>query len=194
MGVGTKFALHYQTFGKNSQIDLNIKSKIVQMRTYALVSLLFGFVVFGCQKDDIDESDDGSSKMQLITSAAWKYDTAVIDLNSNGNFDNSDQQLPSGTPESCERDNMITLKDDGTGTVDEGGSKCNTTDPQTTSLTWQFKNDETVINIPDTLYGAISGDINIIELTDTKLRISKETTIDYSGIKVAVTFLVDLKH
>lgn len=161
------------------------------MRTYALVLLLTGCIVWGCQKDNIDDSaNNGSAKMQLITSAAWKYDTAGIDVDDNGSID---QALPPGTPESCDRDNLITLKKDSTGTVDEGPTKCDPNTPQTTNITWQFKNNETVINIPDTLYGSISGDANILELTSTKLRISKKQQIDI-GIPVTVAIIVNLKH
>lgn len=161
------------------------------IRTYTLALILIGFVAFSCQKDGGDDTGGTKTKTDLITSAAWKYDTAAIDLNNDGK---TDQALPAGTIENCDRDNTITLKKDGTGTVDEGGSKCNASDPQQTAITWQFKNNETVINIPDTVYGSISGDINILELTDTKLRLMKPIQESIGGIPVTFYVIVTLKH
>lgn len=161
------------------------------MRTYVLVIFFIGFAILACQKDDINDNNKGSAKMQLITSAAWKYDTAGIDVDGNGTID---QQLPAGIPEPCDKDNLITLKKDSTGTVDEGPGKCDPATPQITNITWQFRNNETVINIPDTLYGSISGDADILELTATKLRISKQTQLNLGPIPVPVKLIVNLKH
>jgi hypothetical protein len=160
------------------------------IRNYALALLLIGFVAFSCQKEADDDNGGGNkTKMDLITSAAWKYDTAAIDVDGNGS---TEQALPPGTILSCDRDNTITLKKDGTGTVDEGGSKCNTSDPQQTAITWQFKDNETVINIPNEIFG-VSGDVKILELTETKLRITKKVDIT-DPIPISVWVVVTLKH
>ena len=160
------------------------------IRNYALALLLIGFVAFSCQKEADDNGSGGKTKMDLITSAAWKYDTAAIDITGDGT---TDQALPPGTIENCDRDNTITFKKDGTGTVDEGGSKCNTTDPQQTAITWQFKDNETVINIPDAIYGGISGDFKILEMTETKLRLTKQVQVT-DPIPINVWVVVTLKH
>jgi hypothetical protein len=157
-----------------------------------LISL--GFVLtalylISCSKDG-DNDNGNDEKMDLITSAAWKYDTAGVDLSGDGNID---QALPAGLVDDCERDNLVTFNDDGTGTVDEGGSKCDAGDPQSTSLTWQFKNNQTVLNIPDTLYGKFTGDAQIKELSATKLKLIKEITIT-DPITMTVDVVIELKH
>ena len=151
--------------------------------TVAAGALLF---IFSCKKND----SGGQTNMQLITAAAWKYDTAAIDLNLDGTAETA---LPPGIIESCDEDNIVTLKDDGTGTVDEGASKCDPGDPQSVAITWTFKNNETVINIPDTIFGNISGDAQIKALTATKLTLLKQVTVDL-GIPTNVNVIIDLKH
>lgn len=151
---------------------------------------LIALYLISCSKGSDDNDNGNDPKMDLITSAAWKYDTAGIDLNNDANID---QPLPAGMVDDCERDNLITFKNDNTGTVDEGGSKCDISDPQSTALTWQFKNNGTVLNIPDTLYGKFTGDADIKELTATKLKLRKAVQIT-DPITTTVNVVIELKH
>lgn len=156
-------------------------------KVISLYCLLFGLFIIACQKDGEDEDDGPSERMVLITSAAWKFDTAVVEI-----FGGL-QPLPPGMLANCDKDNLITLFQDSTGTIDEGPTKCDVGDPQTTPMTWEFKNNETVINIPDTLYGRISGDAEIKELTATKLKLRKAVDIT-DPIPMTVNVVIDLKH
>jgi hypothetical protein len=155
------------------------------MIKYALSLLLIGIVVFSCKKS----SDKGPSKTELITSATWKYDTIAIDADKNGT---PDTQVPPGYLEQCELDNTLTLKADSTGVLDEGPTKCSSTDPQTTPIHWSFKENETVLSSPDPIFGGFSGDAKINTLTSTKLEVVKEVTI--TGFPISVNVVLDLKH
>lgn len=42
----------------------------------------------------------------------------------------------------CTRDDFLVLNQDGYGTLDEGATKCQPTTPQTTSITWQLREDD----------------------------------------------------
>jgi hypothetical protein len=158
------------------------------MKYYVIALVSIGFIIFSCNKDDDDKKDDLSAKIQLMTSATWKYDTAAIDVDKNGT---PDQALPAGTIENCEKDNVITFKSDSTGTLNEGTTKCNSTDPQTTSFKWWFKDNGAVLYSPDPIFGGLSGDVKVIELTATKLRVTKEVTVAPS---YTVNIVLDLKH
>lgn len=158
-------------------------------KVFSLVTLLIGLYLISCSKDS-DDSDDNDAQMDLITSAAWKYDTAGIDLNNNGSID---QPIPDGMLDDCEKDNIITFNDNGTGTVDEGGSKCDAGDPNSTPLTWEFKNNATVLVIPDTLYGKFTGEAQILELSATKLKLKKLVHID-DPISMDINAIIELKH
>ena len=157
------------------------------MKKFVFALLSIGLIIFSCNKDD-DKKDDGTAKMQLITSAAWKYDTAAIDADKNGT---PDQALPAGYIENCDKDNTITFKSDSTGTLNEGATKCNTGDPQTTSFKWWFKDNGAVLYSPDPIFGGFSGDAKVIELSTTKLRVTKEVTV---APFPTVNIVLDLKH
>jgi hypothetical protein len=156
------------------------------MKYYVFALASIGFVVFSCNKDD-DKKDDTTTKIQLMTSAAWKYDTAAIGDNSGKPI----SPLPAGAINDCEKDNVITFKSDSTGTLNAGTKKCDPNDPQTTSFKWWFKNNGAVLYSPDPIFSGQSGDVKVIELTATKLRVTKEVTI---APYPTVNIVLDLKH
>jgi hypothetical protein len=143
-------------------------------------------VFASCSKDD--DSDGEPTKKQLLTTVAWKYDNAGIDANGDGTIDTP---LPDGTIEDCDKDNTYTFQPDGTGTLDEGATKCDAANPQTVPFNYSVNSDVTVINFPDTVISGISGDVAIKELTATSLVLSKSIEI---GIPIPVTVVVELKH
>jgi hypothetical protein len=147
---------------------------------------IFAFVIclalIACHK-----SDKKPSNTSLVTSTTWKYSDAGIDQDNNGTKDFS---LPPGTLQSCDLDNTITFKSDGTGVVDEGATKCDAADPQTIPFTWNFTNNETTINFSTAVIAGIGGEAKIIELSSNKLTLSKQ--VNYSG--VLVTVIVFLTH
>ena len=154
------------------------------MIKYALAFLLIGFVVFSCKKS----SSGSSSNTQLITSATWKYDTVAIDANKDGK---PDTPLPPGTVPTCELDNLITFKTDSTGTLDEGATKCNAGDPQSTRFTWYFKNNGDSLYSPNPIFGGLSGSVKVSALTRTKLEVIKE--YPYAP-GITVNIILDMKH
>jgi hypothetical protein len=154
-----------------------------------LSSVAMALFTIGCSKDN-DGKDGTSERMQLITSAAWKYDNAKIDYDKNGT---PDMDLPPGLLEDCDKDNIITFKSDGTGTIDEGATKCDVGNPQSVNITWEFKDDAKVINIPQNIFGNISGDAQIKTLTAAKLTLVKEVHVD-DPVPADVHVILDLKH
>jgi hypothetical protein len=154
-----------------------------------LSSVAMALFTIGCSKDN-DGNDGTSERMQLITSAAWKYDNAQIDYDKNGT---PDMALPPGLLEDCDKDNIITFKNDGTGTIDEGLTKCDAGDPQSVNITWEFKDNAKVINIPQNIFANISGDAQIKTLTSTKLTLVKEVHVD-QPTSADVNVILDLKH
>src|SRR6478735_6763131 len=113
-----------------------------------------GIAVFAsCSKDD--DKDPEPTRLQLLTNVAWKYDSAGIDANGDGTIDSA---LPDGTIEDCDKDNTYLFMDDGTGTINEGATKCDPDSPQTVPFNYSLNSNATVINFPDTLINGISGD------------------------------------
>ena len=120
----------------------------------------------------------------MITGLSWKHDNSGIDTDKNGTID---LQPPSGILLSCVIDNSITFNANGSGTVDEGATKCNATDPQTSPFTWSFASGETALNINSGSAG-INGQFKILELSNTKLSISKDTTLNFFSVALVVNF------
>lgn len=155
--------------------------KIYQGTVGGILLLMVCFA--GCSKSN----SSSKSNADLIKASAWKYDTAGLDANNDGNID---APLPDGTILDCQKDNTLTFTTDSTGIVDEGATKCNVAAPQTIPFTWSFNTDQTVINLPDSLFGGLGGAVNIKSLTATQLHFEKAIT--YSGLTFNVA--VYLKH
>lgn len=153
---------------------------------YAVVVILL--LVTACKKDN-----DSPGKAELLTSAEWKYDNGGIDQDRNGTID-----IPLATTGlllPCMMDNTGLFKMDGTGTTDEGPTKCDPSLPQTTSFTWKFSNNDTEIEVIGTGLFGLGGKFKILALTDTKFSLSKDTSIAFPGAPpIAVGLIVDLKH
>lgn len=148
-------------------------------------TLLFAPLFFSaCKKNDAT----GPTKMELITTGTWKFDKAGLDVNKDGFMDTD---LPPGYLVDCDKDNVITFKSDGTGTVDEGASKCDPADPQTSPFTWSFKNNETILNFPAAVFNGITGDVTIQKLTTTELDMIKEVNI---GAPTTVNVIFEMKR
>ena len=158
------------------------------MKTYALVLFLIGTVSVSCQKDNDGDLDDNKTKTELITASTWRFDQAQIDADKNGT---PDGPVPAGFLEACVTDNTLTLKSDGTGTLDEGATRCDPADPQSTSISWEFKDGETVLSSASPIFGGMSGDAKITALTATKLQLQKAMDVPVLG---SVNIILDLKH
>lgn len=158
------------------------------MKKYVLSALAIGFIIYGCKKDD-DDKDVTKERVQFITSATWKYDTVGIDTNKDGK---PDAPLTGISLEKCDTDNNITFRSDSTGTLSEGATKCNASDPSSTPFTWYFKEKGTVLYTPDQIFGnGITGDFKVGEITTSRLRVIKDITLAPFG---TYTIVLDLKH
>src|SRR5882757_155761 len=148
--------------------------------TLCAIILCSAIAVFSCKK-----SSDSSSKPKttLVTQSAWKIQSVGVDANKDGTVDLD----ATSSLQACQLDNTYTLKSDGTGTADEGASKCVSTDPQTTALTWAFKSNETVLSGN---LGFFNGDATISTLNDANFVLWRDSTY----LSIPVRIYVTLKH
>ena len=156
------------------------------MRQLKIVLLLPVFAFIACDKGE--DSKSGATKTDLITKAAWKYEHAALDINKDGQIDTD---LPAGYVTACEKDNTLTFKKDGTGVADEGPTKCDQGDPQTTTFNWTFENGEQFLVFEQSIFTNIDGIVKILTLNDTKLELMKEVAI---GPGQNVNVIVRFKH
>jgi len=116
-------------------------------------STLLLFIV-SCQKD----SDNPKTKTELLTMASWKFSSATasgIDV--------------SAALQACQKDNIYTFATGGTGTADEGATKCNAGDAQNAPFTWSWQSNETILQISAAFFTGMTGDVTLVSLTETEL-------------------------
>lgn len=167
-----------------------VTSKPTVVKNFAVLSLLcLGFAA--CDKDD-DDDNNASSKTDTLTASAWTYQDAGFDSNRNGSIEQSESVslLAPGLVQSCRADNVLIFKKDNTGTVDEGATKCNGNDAQTTSFNWSFADNESSVVVSNNVFALLNGKSRIVALTSTEFTLSRDTV--FAGISVPI--MVKLKH
>ncbi|MCY7310903.1 MAG: hypothetical protein LH619_09000, partial [Chitinophagaceae bacterium] len=92
----------------------------------------------------------------------------------------------------CQKDNITSFIAGGSGSGDEGATKCNAADPQTVSFTWSFQSGETMLTTSSPLIpGGTSGSSTstIVSLTETQLVLSQPYTIGAVTKTAQATFV-----
>jgi hypothetical protein len=156
------------------------------MRNKLFILSIVAIIFFGCKKDESSSPGTTTTKTTIIAEQSWKFNNAGLDPNKDGTID----QDVSSYVSSCLKDNTVNFATNGSGTSDEGLTKCNSADPQTIPFTWSFASNETLININGNAVAGKGGQYKIISLTNTAFSLSKDTV--YQGI--STTFVVNLKH
>lgn len=148
-----------------------------QIASFILCSLAILFFLPACQKEDDDNNNTPApkTKTQLISQGTWKFSAATV-----SGVD------ASGYLQACQKDNIYTFVAAGTGTIDEGPSKCNSGDAQTTPFTWNFLSNETMLHISTVLFSGGSNDFTLVSLSETQL-VASQNYPPYGTI--VVTFI-----
>jgi hypothetical protein len=125
-------------------------------------------------KSDVQTKLTGSTSKDsaTVTHRKWKLYRATI----NG------IDVPNSVLPSCRRDNTYDMRSDFTLNVDEGPSKCISTDPQTAPGNWGLSNDGTIFFIK-TPTDSIGG--TVLSITNNSITIKGA----YSGTHPDITFM-----
>jgi hypothetical protein len=134
-------------------------------------------IFYSCQKGTTDNSP-APTKTELLTSASWKFKMATV-----GGSD------VSGFLQSCQKDNILIFQSTGNGTLDEGATKCNASDPQSNPFTWNFSGNETVLHISAVLFSGGSSDFSIVSLNSAQLVVAQDITVSGTTQNAVVTFI-----
>jgi hypothetical protein len=143
--------------------------------TSSIIVLAFLFIT-GCKKDSTPAP--AKTKTQLLTQSTWKFSNATV-----GGSD------VSAFLQTCQKDNTLTFAAAGTGTIDEGATKCNAADPQTNPFMWNFQSSETVLFVSATLFTGGSSTFTLVSLTETQLMVSQNVTVSGTTQNAVVTFI-----
>lgn len=150
---------------------------------YLPIAFLLCLFFLSCKKS----GSNNPTKTELITSAAWKFESAGLDNDHNGTID---VPLTTSILPACVLDNTATFLAGGTGNADEGPTKCTPSAAQTTPFTWSFANNETALNMNGAGLFGLGGQFKVAELSSTKLSLSRDTTI----VLISTTLIVNLQH
>jgi len=150
---------------------------------------VFSICLLSCNKKS--DPQNQPTKTDHISASPWMYENAGIDNDKNGTIDLSLSTIAPTLLPTCLTDNKISFSRNNSGTTDEGASKCNTADPQTTNFNWSFADNEANLTISNNVFALLNGKSKIVSLTATNFTLSKDTTIAPLG---NVALVVSLKH
>ncbi len=137
------------------------------MKTKNSIIALIVIVTLGaCSKSDTGAP--AKTKKTLLTQAIWKGVTIEEATSATGPF-------TMRTIRPCRLDDYAQFRTDGTLEANEGATKCNPTDPQSTMGTWLFQNNETGLKISSQL--GVLADYVIITLNENSLVVIEDQTV-----------------
>lgn len=152
--------------------------------TFSTIVIILAFVIgasVSCKKDD----DSDPSKTDQLTGKNFRVTAMVI--NPAVVVEGIEFSDFYAFMDACTKDDITVFKTDGTVTFDEGATKCDAGDPQTTSGTWEFQDNETKLKVVSDGETEI---FNIIELTSSKLKISYDIVEDFGNGEETYTYTI----
>lgn len=142
-----------------------------------LPAIILALFVSSCGKDENPPAP--KTKTELLTQNSWKFKSAFV-----GTTDYS------GSLQACQKNNILTFSTNGNGTVDEGATKCNSSDPQTTNFTWNFQTNETILFISTPLFTNGNTSFDLVSISETELVVSQGFTVPVGpSPTVVLTFI-----
>lgn len=128
--------------------------------------------VSACKKD----SENTPSRMDLITAKNWRVTalTSTTTITPASGSSSTTTRDDYAQYSACEKDNFYKFNTNKTVVADEGPTKCDPSDPQTTTIAWDFNSDQTKL-----LTGANYSE-DILELSATTLRLRETGSYTYT--------------
>lgn len=125
-----------------------------------------------------DKNNRSGPDLDLLTHASWKYEKAGFDSDEDGVFDALDPSIAG-----CEKDNTITFRTDGSGSMQEGLIKCKISGPDSLPFSWSFQDKDSTLYFQDQYF-------KVRSLTRERLEIFADQTL--RGI--STRYVIILKH
>jgi hypothetical protein len=151
----------------------------MQKKLLLYVIIVIGLVAtnIGCSKDD-DDNPSPKTNTELLTTGTWKFSDAKVNGASVASF-----------IDDCQKDNILTFLAAGTGTAEEGATKCDPGDPNSAPFNWAFQTNETVLFVSTPFFTGGSSTFTIVSLTESQLVLSQSITLSGISQTVEITFI-----
>ena len=149
------------------------------MKPQILLTCMALFLLVSCAKEK-PPAPKAKTKTEMITAHYWKVVAATIDP----------PLVVGGTPisdlyaqmDACDKDDIQKYNTNGTTVTDEGPTKCDPADPQTTQGAWSFNSNETIITED-------GSDAKLLNLTETECKMSRVENIDGINYTLTITLV-----
>ena len=139
------------------------------IKAFLLLLAVSTIAVTAFKKDDAKSNED-----YLTAKSCWKQTKSE-------SYDPTTSTWSDDTIDDCTKDDCTTFKSDKSLVVDEGATKCDPTDPQTSTGTWSLSADGKTLTLSQ---AGISFAGTVVELTDSKLVLE----IEILGFKSRLTW------
>lgn len=144
-----------------------------------LATAASSFVFTSCKKDDEDPKP--KTRTELLTAKSWRVTAATASVGA------TTQDLYASTP-ACSKDDFTKFNANKTTTFDEGATRCDPSDPQTSAGAWDLTSGDTKLLIQETT-SSTSGELyEIVELSESTLKIKQSDTANGVTYTINVTF------
>ncbi|MBK6932202.1 MAG: lipocalin family protein [Saprospirales bacterium] len=141
------------------------------IKTLLLLLAVSAVSVTACKKDDEKSAEDN-----LTGASCWKQTKSET-------YNPLTSAWEEDVVDACDKDDCTTFNSDKSISFDEGATKCDPADPQTSTGTWALSSDGKTLTLNDATSG-ISFSGTIVELSSNKLVIE----IDILGFKSRLTW------
>jgi hypothetical protein len=158
-GSWQKSALDLFPAKKNSHhLNQHFFMKLNSVIFMALCGLL---TLNACSKDDDESPTD------LLTGGTWSLSEQRTDTDLDGTLENS--------LEDCSKDDKTTFEDGGSYKFDEGATKCDPSDPQSSTGTWALSTDGKILTITEDGFPLA---FTVVSLTNKRMELKIEGFIE----------------
>ena len=160
-----------------------------QLRNFALLVAVVAVSISSCKKSD--DTTPAKTVGEYLTAGYWKTTAQTIDpgINVNGTVVTDFwQQTPA-----CSKDDLRKFNSDGKITDDEGATKCDPNDPQTTNDgTWVLSSDSKSITI--SYPNETPTTVEIITIDDSQFKGSYTLLEDFGSGLLTYKFTITMTH
>ncbi|SHI35292.1 Lipocalin-like domain-containing protein [Hymenobacter daecheongensis DSM 21074] len=148
-----------------------------------LGALLLAVPFTACKKDD----DKAPSKADTLTAKSWQLTASTITIVEPGSPTTTEDAYKA--LDDCEKDNFMKFNSNKVLELNEGKTKCQTSDPQVQSGSWDINADQTKLYLNNaSMGGSLAAQMDIVELSDSKLVLKSVVVEDGATATYNLTF------
>lgn len=148
-------------------------------RTVFILLAVSSAAFTSCKKDDEDPKP--KTKAEMLTAKNWRISAASFTVGA------TTQDAFASLP-ACSKDDFTKFNADKTLLSDEGTTRCNSSDPQTVSGAWDLTSNDSKLLLQETPNSSSAELYDILELSDSTLKIKQTETINGTTYIVNITF------